>query len=67
MIDDDVERLQAHFDKTTENLKKELARLQVINVGGTADMQHVERQLKNTESCLILRYCKEKEINKMRQ
>ena len=38
MIDDDVERLQAHFDKTTENLKKELARLQVINVGGTADM-----------------------------
>ena len=66
MIDDDVNRLQEHFQRTTRNLQEELQRLQVVS-GGHNEIQQLQKQMRQNARNLILRYCCAAEINKMRQ
>lgn len=66
MIDDDVARLQSHFDMTTKHLEEELERLQTV-AGGSDDIKQLASQMKANAKHLILRYCCEEEINKKRQ
>ena len=65
MIDDDVARLQEHYQRTTRNLQEELQRLQVAS-GGHNDIQQIQKKMRSNARNLILRYCCPAEINKMR-